>query len=791
MTDVGILRGDIGGPPLQLPTFGEERSRIRITPGATAKAKPDPWAGWTDEGPSSDAAPIQVKPAPATPAATGNPWAGWTDQGPNSDAQVPPQIGLGEAAAMGARSGLTAGAYPFMKGAAAAAPQITANQFFSQPNPEYGGLAEPEASMTPKELAVRNRALAGEQKAFRETRDTQQRREEAAAAQHPIGYYGSEFLSGIAPALLSGGTTTAADAGLATQMGRAALGGMGYGGLSGAGGALSEGEAPQSVARRAALGAGIGLVLGGAGGAIGEGLIRGGEKVGRLFRGATDAETEAARQVAGQLKADTGKFGYAITPGMEQAATEAGLPLGLIDIGAQGTRDLARVAASSSEGAQTFKDFFDRRLGAGQRLEGFVRRITGGARAADDREALELAATSANNAAYKTAYAAGDRPIRSAELDRLLGDPEVVDAVKSAVSRGQSFATRDRLGAFRPGVSVTDDGRIVFNKGPSGTPAYPNIQFWDYVQRHLRSQADKYARSGDKTMAGVVGGRDGIRAQLNTELDRLVPEFGKARGGAAKHFAAQDAYEAGQNFVGDKNIDLDVAAKHIASLNRDNRELFARGFASELANQFDQVRYDLPAINKAFVDTPRARKKIAIAFGGTRAAQLESLLRVEAIAHQSASVLKGSPTARNLFQYAAHGGGGGVAGAGAVGAYEMVQHGELNPKSMLVGALVMGGLKGYAKHIDTKVASKIADMLVSDDPKVLAAGARSLVRNKGMFDNLRAATRTSANLPAMFGARHPVGTTAVGGALMHEGEGEAEEGGDPYFGTYYGTEKRQ
>lgn len=770
MSDVAILRGDIGGPPLQLPTFGDERPRIRITPGTSAKtAKPDPWAGWTDEGPNSDAAPVQQGAAPSIqPGRAVDPWAGWTDEGPNSDINQPaPQIGLGEAALMGARSGLTAGFYPWLKGAWAGG---------SAPGSEFLPYqSEEEATKT----------LAGQQKAATKAREEQLKYEEAAAAQHPLGYYGSELAAGVAPALLSGGATTAADAGLATQMGRAALGGMGYGGLSGAGGALSEGTSPQGVAGRAALGAGVGAGLGAVGGAVGEGLLRGGQYVGRIARGARDPNTEAGRQVVQRLQADVDRFGYPVTPAMGQTAQDVGLPLGIVDLGSQGTRDLARIAATSSDAWQTFQDFFGRRAGAGERIGGFVRRITGGARAADDRDVLEARRAAENNAAYRAAYTAGDRQIRSPEIDTLLSSPEVVDAVRTAVRKGQNYAVDEGHGAFNPGVNVTNDGRIVFNRGQTGVPAYPNIQFWDYVQRSLRSASDKYARAGDRDSARVTGN---LRDRLNAELDNLVPEFGVARQGAAAHFRARDAHAAGESFVG-SNMDYREATRHIRNMTPSERELFARGFASELANRFERLRYDLRTINQTFVDSPQARNQIRAALGGTRSAQLEALLRAEALAQQSGRILGGSPTMRNLAQYAGHG----IGGAGAVAGVEALEHEDLNPKALLVGALMGGALRGYARHVDARIATRIAEMLTSDDPTVLAAGARSLVRNREMFNNLRASTRTAAITPAMFGARHPVGTTAAGSAYLHEGEGEGTAGteNDPYFGTYYGTEKRQ
>lgn len=183
MTDVGIAYGDPGGgPSVNLPTLGlppPPRERIRITPDTrSAKAAPkqdDPWAGWTDKGPNSDqpdVAPVQAAPLqPGQPAQAADPWAGWTDKGPNSDQTPMPDIGLGEASLMGARSGLTAGAYPWLKGMGAAAVQQP--QSFSQLAnvPEYSeaGITPEQAAASVPTLQAREQALAPAMKVQRAT----------------------------------------------------------------------------------------------------------------------------------------------------------------------------------------------------------------------------------------------------------------------------------------------------------------------------------------------------------------------------------------------------------------------------------------------------------------------------------------------------------------------------------------------------------------------------------------------------------------------------------------------
>ena len=94
--------------------------------------------------------------------------------------------------------------------------------------------------------------------------------------------------------------------------------------------------------------------------------------------------------------------------------------------------------------------------------------------------------------------------------------------LKSAITSGRDKAAKDGFGAFNPGVRVTPDGRIVFGRSTT-SPTYPNIQFWDYVQRDLKDMATKVeGRENDKAAT-----LNGLHHDLNAELDRLFPNSGR------------------------------------------------------------------------------------------------------------------------------------------------------------------------------------------------------------------------------------------------------------------------
>src|SRR6185437_12556333 len=141
----------------------------------------------------------------------------------------------------------------------------------------------------------------------------------------------------------------------------------------------------------------------------------------------------------------------------------------IVDIGGEGTRALARSAANvSPAGRAALTDMAQGRFeDQSNRVANFIRTLVPTpANATRTQEALEDAARRANKPAYAIAYKAGDKPIRSEELDRLMGSPDVIAAMKDAVKTGKSRAIADGFGAFNPGVHVTDDGRVIFSKTP-------------------------------------------------------------------------------------------------------------------------------------------------------------------------------------------------------------------------------------------------------------------------------------------------------------------------------------
>lgn len=580
--------------------------------------------------------------------------------------------------------------------------------------------------------------------------------------QHPTAYLTGQIVGALAGpqfGLLKGATAT-------SRIARSIGAGGGAGALFGAGEGLSNNEAPEDVALDAGKGALTGAGFGLAGSTAAELGSKAASKVASVVRGTRDVDAEASRRVAQALTSDFENSGPALQDADIATANAAGVPRAIVDAGGERTRALARSSANTSpEARQALTEMTQSRYeNQSSRIAGFIRNLTGGGRAGDDSEALATAARKVNKPLYAKAYTAGDRPIWSPELERLTGSPAVKTAIAGAVARGKDRAISEGMGAFRPHAEVTPDGRLLFKKGPSGVPTYPNLQFWDYTQRELRDLATAAERQGRKEEAGAL---KSLHAQLRAELDRLVPEFAKARQTAASFFGAEDALDAGRKFVM-ANADIPGARRALSKMSPAERELFARGFASDLADRIERTGDSRNVLNSIFLDNSAARQKIELALGKARADQLEALLRVENVVDQARKALGNSTTARQLAEM-------GLAG-GAVATFEGIREHDFNPAHIIAAALTYGAVRHGAKIIDEKVARRVGEMLASNDPAVLAKGVKIVATTPAYFGALRRAMGAAARTGAhdVGPAKAAAGTAAVFGSALGALEREAE-----------------
>jgi hypothetical protein len=372
-------------------------------------------------------------------------------------------------------------------------------------------------------------------------------------------------------------------------------------------------------------------------------------------------------------------------------------------------------------------------------LQGWLRNTFHYPDAAAQQEALGNVARNVNRVNYRRAMDQGDRPIMSPELDRLMGSPAVVEAMRRASTSGKDRAITQGLGAMRQGVTV-ENGVVTFTRGRNGAPTYPNLAFWDATKQELDAAANMARRSGDtSSTAGELA------RLLRTELDRHVPSYQAARSGAAHFFEAENALEAGQNFVG-KNMTAGDARRALAQMTPQERQLFQDGFVSRFVEQLSQVGDRRSILNK-IAESPAAREKLRVALGPQRATELEAGLRVEGIMDLARNAVQGnSTTARQLAELGLAGGAYGFSGGGI--------NPFTDPGALVNAAIVYGAARGR-NVINERLSRRVAEMLVSNDPRTITRGVQTVARNQTLFNSLRSADRGLARIG---GEQAPVGS---------------------------------
>jgi hypothetical protein len=732
--------------------------------------------------------------APVRRAAGGRAYADGGAPAFDQTTEVPPfdqtepveDAGKLDAALQGAKQGLSYGFSDELLGARAAAPKLPGTDWNV---PEFIGPIPARtiagAARTGLGYATGNQDII---KTYEDARDAERRAAKAAKAQHPYIYAGSEMGAAI-PAMaalpeVGAARMLAPAASRIAKFGAGALDAAVAGGQYGAAAGAGEGEGMADRAVKAATGLVSGIVGGGlahtAGTAIGAAAKKYGAPIVNTMRGWMNPEGEAARRLSAALKIDQDLISQGKAQGMlpaEWAAARArGEPVTLADLGSSNTQSLLRSAANTSPEARAqLENVFEQRfLGQTERVGDTVRNLLPGGQSNARKTGDQLVAEydQARVPAYKIAYQQGDRPLMSPAMERLMGSDTFVGAMKRAISSGKDRDIEMGLGGFNPMVSVTADGRIVFNKGAQGAPTYPNLQYWDQVKRELDSAANQAKRSGE-----TASGPAALARILRQELDQQVPGYAKARGIAEQYFGESNALEAGRALAGKKPVADDVAAI-MRKMDPKERELFREGYASDLVERVIGRMKDTQNITKAMFNSPNERKLAATIFGPGGMAMLKARMSLETIMNGARDAMGNSTTARQLIE-------AGLAG-GALTGYQS----GWDPTSMMQGAGAFAAARGApkffapqavvgAKHligkVDAKTARRVAELLTSDDPRLLREGYQMAAKSQAIMEGLQSIAQRVV-LAGQTTARQPVseGVRALQGPMGARAEEEQQ-----------------
>lgn len=592
--------------------------------------------------------------------------------------------------------------------------------------------------------------------AYESTRDAVRAQTKEAEAEFP----GTTLAGNITGAMAApvGGLLKSAT--WPARIGRSGAVSGAYGAVSGAG----EGEDLVDRAAHAATGGTLGAILGFAapvavGGAqkLGEGAAYLARPITEAIRGSSNPEQQAAVNVLSARARDARSLRPGLSDAEMRAAETAGQPVANVDRGGSTTLSLARSSANTSPEARAALEALseDRLAGQKPRTVQWLNETFDFPDSPKALETIETTATKENGKNYLIARRDGAHGLWSPELERLTSSPDVVAAMKDAATKGKSRAVFEGYGGFNPGVTVDNGGIVTFQKGPSGVPTYPNLQFWDYTKRALDDAANEASRKGRKDEAVFLGG---ISRQLRTELDNLVPSYADARAGAAKWFGAENAVEAGGKFAtmgGLDAIKLAQARGELAKMGPANRKLFEIGFVGNLISKIETLK-DGQDIVKNIFNSEFARKQIALAVGPERAKELEAYLLRERAMNGLGKALGNSTTFRQFMEAGMAGATNPYTLAGATAGATSYLSGDVGPGDALAGAMAFAARKGKIK-IDENVARRVGEMLASDDPGVLRRGLAMVARSDKLREFMRSldlptariSGQQSANVPAL------------------------------------------
>lgn len=421
----------------------------------------------------------------------------------------------------------------------------------------------------------------------------------------------------------------------------------------------------------------------------------------------------------------------------EAMARQAGVPVTNADRFGQATRTLARTATNiSPEADATLKRTVEDRFASqAPRAQNFVQKLMNGA--TDDlalQDQLRTAATVSNNIGYGKARAnPASRAIWNQPIKELMQSDTFRAAINSAESRGSDKAAISGFKAVKNPFVFGPDGSPTLRQMPDGSRALPSLDFWDQVKRNLDSMIDKAKPTpiggGDRALYADL---TAIKQKLVGALDSTVPEYKAARQGAAAFFGADDAIEAGRKAFNSPR-QIPEIERAVAKMTKAEQDAFSVGFASELMDRLKTSGDRQNVIQQVF-GTPSMRERVAIALGPQKARELEAYVRVEGIVDQLRGAVTGnSTTAKQLIAAGVLGGGAGLWTSGG------------DVQTGLTWAAIAGlgrrGLQAMGKRVDDQVMKKVAEMLVSQDPKVLQRAVLNATLSKQHMEALEAIMR--------------------------------------------------
>lgn len=434
--------------------------------------------------------------------------------------------------------------------------------------------------------------------------------------QNPKSSLALQIGGGMLTGLAGGGRALAAKGlTMGQKVGKGMLTGTGVGGVTGAG--MAEGDL-QDRAIPAVIGAGLGAVTGGALPVAMSGASKVLSPIGRMVPGG------AKRQAEGVFR----------NTAEEDGLTSASLSKGLDDIGPQGVpadaggqsmKDLARYSGNKFGGKSAQEMLDTRHVDQGVRIAASINKNISDVPLDDYIEGVGKLRRASANKNYGELYES-EIPLTNS-LKGYFKNKVVQKAYEEAGDIAEAHG--DVLTPLFREV----DGATFYLK--------PNMKTLDYIKQSLDDKVEEAFRAGKNKLGGAL---KTLRDDFRDDLDKLAPDYKKARSEYAGHSAALESSELGAKFISSPKS---VSVKKIAAMGDHEHEAFLVGVADELRYKVLSAP-DAADVTKRIFGNHNVRARLKAAFRGDDEAYnaFEKTIKNEAkMADTNANVRFGSRTA--------------------------------------------------------------------------------------------------------------------------------------------------
>lgn len=328
--------------------------------------------------------------------------------------------------------------------------------------------------------------------------------------------------------------------------------------------------------------------------------------------------------------------------------------------------------------------------------------------------------------AYKQAYAVGE--VDDPQIMEMLQLPQFRSAWNTARQIAEADAAAAKVNAMRGGqpfnpdefklrdvYSITRDMETGAPIGVEITGTKPDVRTLDYMKRALDAQINAGYRSDNAATLASANAMKDLRNALRDRTKEVVPEYGAALQVYKGDKEILDALRAGYNDFG--KLDHEEVIRMVGAMSPAEKEAFRTGVVRDLYGKMFGTSRNINAAG--LLEAPEMQAKLQPLFDNPSQFRLfqAAVERESQLFKQANEILKGSQTGkRKVMQEKFEDPGEGFTQAAA----QALTGGWM---SSLTG---MASRALYKTTMTEDMADKLAGMLMSRDPKDVAAAVKIL-----------------------------------------------------------------